>query len=136
MPASHFEFSDAVPLLAGHEIDVQGESSRTAGTTTMAESKGVARFLRTLKGQQASNPEGAFAAKLELPSENSSTFAPDEEADKTTTDLSEASLEPFYVPIDSYEGRHRYDPRARWTEAEEKALVRKVCNAANLVFVH
>lgn len=32
----------------------------------------------------------------------------------------------FYEPIPEYEGRHRYDPTAQWTEAEEKKLVRKV----------
>jgi hypothetical protein len=32
----------------------------------------------------------------------------------------------FYRPIDSYEGRHRYDPSFEWTAKEEKKLVRKV----------
>jgi hypothetical protein len=32
-----------------------------------------------------------------------------------------------YEPIEKYEGRHRYDPTAQWTEAEEKKLVRRVC---------
>lgn len=41
------------------------------------------------------------------------------------TFLSEG-LEDSYVPIDSYEGRHRYDPHFRWEAAEEKKLVRKV----------
>lgn len=36
-----------------------------------------------------------------------------------------ASVE-FYEPIAEYEGRHRYDPTAEWTEKEEKRLVRKV----------
>lgn len=35
------------------------------------------------------------------------------------------SLE-FYEPIAEYEGRHRYDPLAEWTEKEEKLLVRRV----------
>lgn len=38
----------------------------------------------------------------------------------------ENSFDQFYVPIDTYEGRHRYDPKARWNEKEEKALVRRV----------
>jgi hypothetical protein len=41
------------------------------------------------------------------------------------TFLSEG-LNDFYVPIDTYEGRHRYDPKFRWEEYEEKKLVRKV----------
>lgn len=32
----------------------------------------------------------------------------------------------YYEPIPEYEGRHRYDPSAQWTEKEEKRLVRKV----------
>jgi HD superfamily phosphodiesterase len=35
-------------------------------------------------------------------------------------------LNEFYVPIDKYEGRHRYDPNFRWEEQEERKLVRKV----------
>lgn len=31
-----------------------------------------------------------------------------------------------YEPIAKYEGRHRYDPTAEWTEKEEKKLVRRV----------
>lgn len=37
------------------------------------------------------------------------------------------SLNSFYKPIDSYEGRHRYDPQFEWEAAEEKRVVRKVC---------
>lgn len=32
----------------------------------------------------------------------------------------------FYEPPDSYESKHRWDPLATWTEAEEKKLYRKV----------
>jgi len=37
------------------------------------------------------------------------------------------SLNSFYKPIDSYEGKHRYDPQFEWEAAEEKRVVRKVC---------
>lgn len=33
----------------------------------------------------------------------------------------------IYKPIQGFEGTHRFDPSATWTEAEEKALVRRVC---------
>ncbi|KAL8767857.1 MAG: hypothetical protein Q9209_005749 [Squamulea sp. 1 TL-2023] len=36
------------------------------------------------------------------------------------------SLDKYYVPIDSFEGRHRYDPKATWTFEEEKSLIRKL----------
>ena len=32
----------------------------------------------------------------------------------------------IYKPIEKYEGRHRFDPRATWSDGEEKKLVRKV----------
>lgn len=32
----------------------------------------------------------------------------------------------FYEPPDSYESKHRWDPLATWTEAEEKKLYRKI----------
>lgn len=35
--------------------------------------------------------------------------------------------ESFYIPIEQYEGRHRYDANFAWEPKEEKKLVRKVC---------
>ena len=35
-------------------------------------------------------------------------------------------LQDFSKPIDSYEGRHRWDPKFEWDEKEEKRLTRKV----------
>jgi len=32
----------------------------------------------------------------------------------------------YYEPIDSYEGKHRWDPKAEWTEEEERKVVRKL----------
>lgn len=32
----------------------------------------------------------------------------------------------FYEPIKEFEGRHRWDPHAEWTEQEEQRLVRRV----------
>lgn len=43
-----------------------------------------------------------------------------------TLEGDEASLERYYVPIETYEGRHRYDPKAAWSHAEETALIRKL----------
>lgn len=38
----------------------------------------------------------------------------------------EGGLTKFYEPIPEYEGRHRWDPTAEWSPAEEKKLVRTV----------
>lgn len=43
-----------------------------------------------------------------------------------------AGLEEFYVPIERYEGRHRYDPDFTWDLADERRLVRKVRSKSQL----
>lgn len=45
----------------------------------------------------------------------------------------ERSIESYYVPIDTYEGRHRYDPKATWSQAEETSLVRKLGRSKTLL---
>ncbi|KAF4916860.1 putative transporter [Colletotrichum viniferum] len=44
----------------------------------------------------------------------------------------------LYEPIPEYEGRHRYDPKAEWSEKEEKKLVKKldyrICSWVCLMF--
>lgn len=32
----------------------------------------------------------------------------------------------LYQPVEKYEGRHRFDPNATWTEEEERKLIRSV----------
>lgn len=44
----------------------------------------------------------------------------------------ERSLESYYVPIATYEGRHRYDPKATWSQAEETSLIRKLGTSTRL----
>lgn len=36
-----------------------------------------------------------------------------------------SGAERHFTPPDSYEGKHRFDPQEQWTEAEERAVVRK-----------
>lgn len=40
----------------------------------------------------------------------------------------------FYRPIDSYEGIHRWDPDFKWTQEEERRIVRKVRDTRSLLF--
>lgn len=42
----------------------------------------------------------------------------------------------YYEPIAKYEGRHRYDPSAQWTEAEETRLVRRVRTCVHYICLH
>lgn len=58
------------------------------------------------------------------PIDNASSSSNQSAQDQTT--FLTKGLEDAYVPIDTYEGRHRFDPNFQWTEQEEKKLVRKV----------
>ncbi|KAL7412614.1 major facilitator superfamily domain-containing protein [Mrakia frigida] len=48
------------------------------------------------------------------------------EIDPDQNVLDNKELRDYYAPVDSYEGRHRFDPESTWTEEEENAVVRKV----------
>lgn len=54
------------------------------------------------------------------------TSIPTQNYDGTSGVLAGGGSLEFYEPIPEYEGRHRYDPLAEWTEKEEKQLVRRV----------
>lgn len=53
----------------------------------------------------------------------------DEHANENTiygSVFSDSRAQEFYKPIEKYEGRHRFDMHATWTEEEENKLVRRV----------
>lgn len=61
-------------------------------------------------------------------SETSSFNDSDSEVVKNHNNVFEAKeAVDIYKPIEGYEGAHRFVPDATWTQAEESALVRKVC---------
>ena len=45
---------------------------------------------------------------------------------KDGTVFSDTSVAEFYEPIEKYEGRHRFDQSATWSDEEERKLVRRV----------
>ncbi|KAG5915599.1 hypothetical protein E4U61_004448 [Claviceps capensis] len=53
-----------------------------------------------------------------------------EEASKQQSKTESRPIAPeaqeVYKPVDGFEGAHRFDPAAKWTDEEEQALVRKV----------
>lgn len=95
----------------------------------------LVQFLRKLRGQIDRPPRKNI---VEIDSKTGEIQATTSESDSdNNTSLgnlqqargqayAEGGLTKFYVPIPEYEGRHRWDPRAEWTPAEEKRLVRKV----------
>jgi hypothetical protein len=66
-------------------------------------------------------------AGYEVDSETSSV---DEGAVRNTENVFESpeALD-IYKPVAGYEGTHRFDASATWTQEEEKKLVRKVCSS-------
>ena len=42
------------------------------------------------------------------------------------TVFSDSRVAEFYEPIEKYEGKHRFDPQATWSDEEERKLVRRV----------
>lgn len=42
------------------------------------------------------------------------------------TVFSDSRAAELYEPIERYEGRHRFDPHATWSDEEERKLVRRV----------
>ena len=89
----------------------------------------VTRFLHRLKGQPDKQAAFSYSSEPVYLSEQSSI---DDAGDRdfknaTHADANEDDdLKKFYEPIATYEGRHRYDPKAQWTAQEEKILVRRV----------
>ncbi|RVD87829.1 uncharacterized protein DFL_002037 [Arthrobotrys flagrans] len=67
-----------------------------------------------------------------------SSFSDESTKGKNITFASKGLADDLYVPIDTYEGRHRYDPTYEWDPKEEKRLVRKIdwkiCSWACLMF--
>ncbi|SCV67223.1 BQ2448_5869 [Microbotryum intermedium] len=78
--------------------------------------------------------------KIYSKSEDLSSLESDDRDGKASTVISsDDGLLDLYKPPSHWEGAHRYDPNAQWTEAEEKAVVRKtdwrICLVACLVMV-
>ena len=78
------------------------DASATEGTSTFAGSKSLG-----FHAQQEEEATGNLKSRV----------SQDSDVD---------SLEQYYAPIDTYEGKHRYDPKAVWSTAEESALIRKL----------
>ena len=83
---------------------------------------GLLPHLKSRSGHEAS----AFArSQTYSPDSDEEDIAGHREPELASKD-DELSLDKYYAPIDSYEGRHRYDPKATWSKAEEKALIRRL----------
>ena len=99
---------------------------------------GAAHWFRKLRGMDDSR-EKAFIIDLAESETSSHNLANDDESGKADdAETVGTRLQKYYAPIDTYEGRHRYDPKAKWTPEEEKRLVRRldwrICSWCCLMF--
>ena len=70
-------------------------------------------------------------AKSDFHISKSNGLEPRGDKGREDTTFETSGLEPYYKPIDKYEGRHRYDPNFEWEPEEEKKVVRKVSLVQN-----
>ena len=111
-----------------HGVSSQ-EPAGSLSISTNTKSTKFATFLSRLKGQP--NKQAAFT----YPSDPISLSEHSSIDSTTNRDVKykaeegideDDDLRKFYEPIETYEGRHRYDPTAQWTTQEERTLVRRV----------
>jgi hypothetical protein len=101
------------------------EAQRRRSSAISGRRASVVRALNVLHGGTVKNPN----MKNDVSEVESNTDLSD-----AVFDLKQAHGEThaeggdtrWYKPIETYEGRHRWDPTADWTEKEEKQVVRKV----------
>ncbi|EPS45123.1 hypothetical protein H072_927 [Dactylellina haptotyla CBS 200.50] len=78
------------------------------------------------------------SAVVTNPVSDASSLSDESLKDRNTTFDNAGLDDAFYEPIDSYEGKHRYDPKFEWDPKEERKLVRKIdwriCTWACLMF--
>ncbi|KAJ5632900.1 hypothetical protein N7490_009239 [Penicillium lividum] len=79
-------------------------------------------------GLEASDYDSKDKIKIKSRSDSSASSTEDRRGIVKNVDCAFDTTEDprFYKPIESYEGYHRWDPEFEWTEAEEKAVVRKL----------
>ncbi|TVY17185.1 putative transporter protein [Lachnellula arida] len=89
-------------------------------------------------------PDISFAPVDPVPVTNSSSTSIKEDIETSGeqtiqgTVFDDSQAAEHYQPIEKYEGRHRFDPNATWTEEEERKLIRsldwRICLPACMMF--
>lgn len=109
-----------IPSVSAQQESDNGSSHLEAKRST------AAKLFSTLKPQRGKEISSYARSQPthDSPSQNeiSEVFS----QGKSDPKAEERSLESYYVPITAYEGRHRYDPKATWSQAEETSLIRKL----------
>ena len=137
---------DLTERLLSENLEMADQSANSIGAsdgdivstpTTSSDTPGAAKWLGKVKGTDDSK-EKAFAIDLTGSGTSSQNLTSDDPDMAHEDETASHHLGKYYTPIDSYEGKHRYDPKARWTPEEEKRLVRRldwrICSWCCLMF--
>lgn len=120
--------------------DTPPRTTPTNQEVVTPELSGVQRFLRNLRGhiEKPPNRNLVEADEVVIPTDNKGIDASDAGSTSGLSDTHKQAVgtvyaaggyTKHYAPIASYEGRHRWDPNAQWTDQEEKKLVRRVSHS-------
>lgn len=108
----------------------QGETAlHTSGIDSPESPSERSRFARIFTGlkSRSTNEESTFARTQYTYADGSEeTFVGESQKPGLLSQADEVSLNKYYVPIDTYEGKHRYNAEATWSKEEEKSLIRKL----------
>lgn len=106
----------------------QGETAlHTSSIESPEPSSQRSRLARIFNKLRSTDKESTFARTTQYTYGDESEQAFVGESKKpVVSQADEISLDKYYVPIDTYEGRHRYDAKATWSTEEEKALIRRL----------
>ena len=89
--------------------------------------------VRANKWWQFGGKDRIFVASQKQPSKTSLTSSQEDELENDNnvfgSVFSDSRAVEFYKPIEKYEGRHRFDMHATWSDEEEKKLIRKVSSS-------
>ena len=128
------------PLLA-ENVEMADQSSKMIGDadspTVSTHTSGFAAIFQKMKGINRHKDE-TFAVNTAHSDSSDQNIEASESNDADEAETTSQKLEKYYAPIDTYEGRHRYDPKARWSSEKEKKLVRRldwrICSWCCLMF--
>ena len=113
-------------------METKGDNAVRSSATALADSTPARTkdpgFFSRLKSKTTHHEQQSSFAGLEFARFDSSEeeLAGKDPNTGVVTSDGRVGIEQYYVPIDTYEGRHRYDPKATWTKAEERALIRRL----------
>ena len=117
--------------------DSDTSGSDTARQPATAKKSFLGRFFRDRPSDEDKSTFAGISNRVQYVQNSTSDLDLKPRASLTDSEQN-LGLDQYYAPIATYEGKHRYDPKATWTKREELALIKKldlrVCAYVCLMF--